>query len=329
MGIDGSKQKTRIGKGRNMIATLEPTTTRRPPPAYIQRLTEAERRIYAEIPEQPDYMDHPSFTSPDIEERLFGTEAQAIPVPEWTSYPEVPEDAPARSSARKALSAKDEEFLFLRYNYARFRLSELAAAQRKRATTPRARQMVAWYRRAQDACADLVQANMALVVAMAKRARVINVEFTELVSEGNMALLRAVAKFDVSRGFKLSTYACRAILKSFSRLATKTGRYRRRFPVEFDPDYERSDYDVKKHEMQHEDALDALGEVLTRNRADLSDVERTIVLERFAIGSDRKKGRTLTEVGEIVGLTRERVRQIQKLAIEKLRVVLDAEYLVA
>ena len=51
-------------------------------------------------------------------------------------------------------------------------------------------------------------------------------EFAEIVSEGNMALMRAVDKFSVDRGFKFSTYACRAILKAFSRTAMKSSRHR-------------------------------------------------------------------------------------------------------
>ena len=70
---------------------------------------------------------------------------------------------------------------------------------------------------------------MPLVLAMVRRIRMPMVEFVDLISEGNKALLRSVEKFDVSRGFKFSTYACRAILKGFSRLATKTGSYRQHF----------------------------------------------------------------------------------------------------
>ena len=62
--------------------------------------------------------------------------------------------------------------------------------------------------------------------------------------------------------------------------------------------------------MQRDDSVDALREILARNRAALSDVERTVVMERFAIGTGGK-GRTLSEVGKLVGLTNERVRQIQ------------------
>ena len=56
-----------------------------------------------------------------------------------------------------------------------------------------------------------------------------------------MALLRAVDKFDAGRGYKFSTYACRAILKAFSRQGMKLSKYRQRFPTDFDPKLEKSE----------------------------------------------------------------------------------------
>ncbi|MCJ7543906.1 MAG: sigma-70 family RNA polymerase sigma factor [Phycisphaerae bacterium] len=313
-----------------MTTLLTYLTTRRGGPAdrFLEELTEAQRRAYGQIPETVGYVYHPSFDSPTAGEEWFGEEAQQVEVPAWTHFPEVGEDVSARPAARMALSAAGEARLFLQYNYARYRLAGLIEAQRRRQWAVRARQMIVWYRRVIELQAKLVGANMALVLAMAKRTRIPNVDFSELVSEGNMALLRSVEKFDVSRGFKFSTYACRAILKSFHRLATNTGRYRQHFPTEFDPKLERSDYDVQRHERQRDDSVDALREILARNRAALSEVERTVLMERFAIGTGGK-GRTLSEVGKLVGLTNERVRQIQNAALAKLRAVLDEDYLVA
>ncbi len=278
--------------------------------------------------EKLEFVNHPSFSDPRTERELFGQEASDIQVPQWTHFPEVPEEANIKQAKRHTLRAGEVAQLFLKYNYARYRLTRLAEAQQKRFSKTRSRQMGLWYDRKQQLRADLVRANMALVLAMAKRTRIPNVEFSELISEGNMALLRSVEKFDVSRGFKFSTYACRAILKSFNRLATKTGRYRQHFPTEYDPEMDRSDYDVKKHEMQRADTVESLRDVLAANRANLTPVERTIVTERFALVS-REKGRTLAEVGKMVGLTNERVRQIQNLALQKIRAVLNNEFLAA
>lgn len=282
-------------------------------------LSESERLTYARIPAHVDYVPSDLFDRPQAEHDLFSSEADDIEIPVWTTFPEVAEDIkPARKGRRSRLSAAEESQLFLRYNYARYRLAGLVDAQLRRATLGRAKQMVVWYERAMNARADLVRANLALVLAMAKRTRIPNVDFGEIVSEGNMALLRAVEKFDAGRGFKFSTYGCRVILKSFNRLATKTGQYHQRFPAEYDPTMEKSDYDVKRHEFQQADTVETIRDILLMNRAKLTDVERTVVMERFAMNPAERR-MTLAEVGKMVGLTNERVRQIQGCALGKMR----------
>ncbi len=299
-----------------------------PEQSVLSCLADDQIRIFERVPETIDFVDNALFVTDGAELELFGRSSRDIDVPAWVHFPEVPEDSEKTPARKTTLSAKDEERLFLQYNYARFRLSGLLNCNLKRLTAGRIKKMTLWYGRALKIRAKIVRANMALVIAMARRTRIPNVEFTELVSEGNMALLRSVEKFDVARGFKFSTYACRAILKSFNRLATKTGTYRRRFPKEYDPDLERSDWDVRKHDMERNDSIDAVRDILSDNRANLSNVERTVVLERFAILS-RGKGKTLAEVGKIVGLTNERVRQIQNIALDKIRTSLDDTFLAA
>jgi RNA polymerase primary sigma factor len=288
-------------------------------------LTAEELALYVQIPDKIDYVTNPSFALKATEERLFGENVK-VEVPSWTYFGDTVEDELPNSTRRISLDLEDERILFLRFNYARYRLSPMIDAQRKRETTVRARQMLFWYRRMQEARANLVQANMGLVLAMAKRSRIASVEFSELVSEGNMALLRSVEKFDISRGFRFSTYACRAILKSFSRMASKCGRYRQRFPTEYDPELERSDQDIRRHQAQAEDTLDSLRRVLADNRARLTEIEQRIIWARFAIDGGGRK-RTLSQVGQIVGLSNERVRQIQSLALRKIRAALEDSYL--
>ncbi len=304
-------------------ATRQCETLQAPPRA--DEMTQRERDIYRQIPDEIDFVDNPMFHESDAEERLFGAAASDIDVPAWTYFPEIDDEPQPMKAKRRKLTRDEEAELFLRYNYARYRLGRLIDAQRRRRSAYRAREMVRWYCRVKRTQSDLVRANLPLVIAMAKRTKVANVDFGEMVSEGNMALLRAVEKFDVSRGFKFSTYACRAILKGLNRLATKTGRYRERFPAEYDPSMERSDYDVRKHEMQRDDTVDALRDLLARNRAELSPVEQTVLSERFALGRGGK-GSTLAQVGKAVGLTTERVRQIQNAAVQKVRVAMNDEY---
>jgi len=290
----------------------------------LQELSPSDRKTYESIPTEVDYVPHRSFGLARTERELFGPEAESIQVPPWRQYRAVEDPAPPAPKRKCQLTASQEAVLFLRYNYARHRLAKLVTAQRKRFARSRVPQMLTWYRRALENRAALANANMALVVAMAKRARINTVDFAELVSEGNMALLRALEKFDVSRGFKFSTYACRAILKAFSRLASKTANYRQRFPTEYDPGMEQSDEIDRRRTDQRELVMEDLQRVLLKNTADLSDVERKVVAARFAVAGE-SKALTLEQVGRLVGLSKERVRQVQNEALGKLRLTLKGE----
>ena len=76
---------------------------------------------------------------------------------------------------------------------------------------------------------QIVRANLRLVVSIAKRHVGQGDNFFELVSDGNMSLIRAVEKFDYARGNKFSTYASWAIMKNFARTIPDEHRHRDRF----------------------------------------------------------------------------------------------------
>ena len=66
--------------------------------------------------------------------------------------------------------------------------------------------------------------------------------------------------------------------------------------------------------------------IVETNRAELSDVERAVVMHRFALeGTEPGRAPTLAQVGRLVGLTKERVRQIQNSALEKIRRALEGD----
>jgi DNA-directed RNA polymerase sigma subunit (sigma70/sigma32) len=70
---------------------------------------------------------------------------------------------------------------------------------------------------------------------------------------------------------------------------------------------------------------------MARNRADLNDMEQIVIRERFALDADPDLARpkTLEQVGEMIGVTKERVRQIQNKALRKIRTILEDNYLAA
>ena len=76
---------------------------------------------------------------------------------------------------------------------------------------------------------QIISANLRLVVSIAKRYIGPAEDFFELVSDGNLSLIRAVEKFDVSRGNRFSTYATWAIMKNFARTIPAVLRHRDRF----------------------------------------------------------------------------------------------------
>lgn len=308
-----------------------------PSEALINGLAPEDQVLLTKLLTEPaEFMADPNFSKPGIEKKLFGREARLVH-PTATRFIEPGDritDAVTAGERLPTLSSDQEVHLFMRFNYARMQVTRILARYAgKPLTATGTRRALAWGWRVMVARSVIVRLNMPLVLAMAKRTRLTNIDFNEMVSEGNMALLRSVEKFDCSRGFKFSTYSCRAILKSFSRVAMRASRYRGCFPTEFDPAMERSDYVDKQREGVEEDCVDELKEILIRNLAGLSEVERKVIIERFALGRPKIEGqpgpKTLEQVGRVIGVTKERVRQIQNNALKKIRLALENRYLAA
>jgi RNA polymerase sigma factor (sigma-70 family) len=221
--------------------------------------------------------------------------------------------------------------------------------------------------------ARLAQANLRLVVSMAKRYRHSNLSLLDLVQEGNLGLLKAIDKFQWRRGFKFSTYAMWWIRQAISVAVADTGRTirlpkhliqvvnrvaaaRRTLAEELDREptvgelADRTLILVEKVRLALQSdvpvaSLDApVGEQMVfgdlvadgtarspdlrllkqdvKKRArlalqSLSERERLVVELRFGI--DKGRPHSLREIGDRLGVSRERVRQIERHALERLR----------
>ncbi len=330
--------RTVDAKKESRCRNYEPDVVK-PTERELARLGEEDAELLMRAVTEPvEYIDHPTFRNRGTEKALFGNEADTFdphvnhfaPMPAFVSDSDLDT---VEHVSMTTLTAKQEQVLFQRFNFARCKVYRILKLHKgKKLPHDQMRTLVTWFKIANAARAQIVQANLPLVLAMAKRTKLTGVDFSELISEGNMALLRSVDKFDCSKGFKFSTYACRAILKSFSRVAIRSSRYRSRFPTEFDPALEKSDFIERKRQEVEDFCVDELRSILTENLANLNDVEKKVIRARFALDatdSEQAQPMTLEQVGEIIGVTKERVRQIQNKALEKLRQTLEDGILAA
>src|SRR5262245_29953248 len=163
---------------------------------------------------------------------------------------------------------------------------------------------------------QIIRSNLRLVVSIAKRHVGPSNNFFELVSDGNMSLIRAVEKFDFSRGNKFSTYASWAIMKNFARTIPEENYRRDRFVTGHEEMFE-SAADNRTDEHEYESAQKRLQEVVKGMLGKLDDRERRIIISRYGINGAHEL--TLEQLGKELGITKERVRQIESRAQEKLR----------
>jgi RNA polymerase sigma factor (sigma-70 family) len=318
------------------VKALKPGTPGKP--AASKRLSAEDEKLLNQILSvEQDFIDSPAFYEKDAESKIYD-EAPPIPLPDTSWYHPVMDDLSSartrtvKSAQQVILTGAQEKVLFHKFNYARHRVwkiqQEVWASPSRKPRPEQSEEILRWYRVADQIREQIAETNLALVLAMAKRTRMSEVDFADLVSEGNMALLRAVDKFDAGRGYKFSTYACRAILKAFSRQGMKLSKYRQRFPTDFDPKLERSNFLETKRASFEKDAADEVKRIVLENRAELTDVERTVIEHRFGLESgELDKPMTLEQVGQIIGVTKERVRQIQNKAMEKIRLILEQQFL--
>jgi RNA polymerase primary sigma factor len=261
------------------------------------------------------YIDHKSFRRKSAEQD-YGRTALPAMVPATMAEPWAWGNCPARSSY--VMSREEEAQRFLELNYAKrqFNLALLHAKGKDRQRLP-----YLWRDRVQHLEEYLVRVNLALVFSLLsrQRGRYSHIDWNEGVSLGQTAVFRAVGKFNVARGFKFSTYACRAILRELDRANMRAGiRQERVSSVEQPEDFMNDAQDVAQAEAAAtSERVEELRYVLECNAPNLNDDERLVVTRRF--GLDGRDAETLEVVGNRLNVTKERVRQIQIKALAKLR----------
>ncbi|MEW4490560.1 sigma-70 family RNA polymerase sigma factor [Thalassoglobus sp. JC818] len=224
------------------------------------------------------------------------------------------------------LTREQEGYYFRKMNYLKFKAAELQ--EQIDLKQPKSRQLDKLEDLINQAVAVknfLIRSNLRLVVSIAKRHMKPTVNFFEMVSDGNMSLMRAIEKFDYTKGNKFSTYATWAIMKNYARSIPAENKVLDRFRTgneevfHFSEDDRGSQfYDEVTNARQHEVIMSILEH--------LDDREKSIILHRYGLekGSEPE---TLEQVGSRFGVTKERIRQIEARAMQKIRKIATEENL--
>ncbi len=279
-----------------------------------------------------DYISNEDFDDPDAAERIVsappgdGDEAEEDPISS-----RLPSGLPAYLQElyrTPLLTAGAERHLFRQMNYllhrAELKRREIAANPAAATQTDLA-EVDARLAQATAVKNRITQANLRLVVSIAKRhlASSRSANLFELISDGNLALMRAVEKFDYARGFRFSTYASWAIMRSFARSVPEAITHSERYRTGQE-EILASTRDLRVDDSAADSRREGLRARIAAVMESLEDRERLIVARHFGLqGADAPQ--TLDEIGRAFRISKERVRQIEIRALRKLRSCLSEQ----
>ena len=274
-----------------------------------------------------DFIDNAEFRNTRAEATILGDCLFGTKDGERTSRPTKLPDLPvylARLCETKLLRPEEERELFQRMNYLRYRAEKLRLSLSGGSVRTSDLQRCIGLSKAADWYRDaIVKANMRLVISIVKKFVNPNNNFDDLLSDGIVALIRAVDKFDFERGFRFSTYATQVVRRNAYRNVMQKQKERLQVTASVhEPGIDISD-DVREPTMS-EARWHLLRSKLSTMLDHLDRREKLIIRARFSLGSHRNV-KTLQRLADRLGVSKERVRQLEKRSLEKLRGMVASE----
>jgi RNA polymerase primary sigma factor len=276
-----------------------------------------------------EYIHHACFDDPSLEADILA------PMPDAEEYEarkhtmSAPKDVPPELAScydYPLLDKRQEPHLFRKMNFLKYRASKLREQlDPARARIQELKEIEDLQRQANDIKDLLIKANLRLVVSVAKKHLYKSDNIWELISDGNLSLMRAVEKFDFGRGFKFSTYATWAIMKNFARSIPEERNRRERYVTGHEDLFEIAP-DNRSDEHEAEASAEMAAHQVNRLLQYLQPRERDIIRMRAGL-DDHAKNMTLEEIGHELGITKERVRQLNVRAMKKLREIAQEQHL--
>ncbi len=291
-------------------------STPRVPQALLERIRQLMERTI-------EFVDHPIFALDNATEQIEAMRPASVELePELTQVASAIAFIPSLVQS-PLLTCEEERYWFTWMNFLKYRAEHhrqhLDLSHPDRSLI---KKIDADLKQSMQVRNHIIQGNVRLIVALGRKMAGSLEQMSDLIGEGMTPLIRSVELFDISRGYRFSTYATWAVRNQMLRFLKRLRLSQENiFEVDSFSLQNIKDKSCLIDPTAH--SLELKVELVGRMLSTLSERERSLIAARF--GLDGQPKQSLAEIAQKIGLSRERARQIVLAALSKLRIELSEE----